>query len=103
MRCATNSRRNNFSHKAGGEPGAPARPPRNWTGERPSLHRLTRAFRVLAIRVISLSRLHSKVFALHLQLDMMIAGGCAVFVGCITHAVLGSQLLDNTGINFAHG
>ena len=57
---------------------------------RPSLHRLTHALRVLAIRVISLSGLHSQIFALHLQLDVMIAGGRAVFVGCITHAVLGS-------------
>jgi hypothetical protein len=52
--------------------------------------RRSHAIGVLPIRVISLSRLHGKVFALHCQLDVMITRGCAVFVGCIAHAVLGS-------------
>src|SRR4029077_1112043 len=33
----------------------------------------------------------------------MIPGGCAVFVGCIAHAVLRSQLLDNAGVDLADG
>src|SRR5208282_3135700 len=33
----------------------------------------------------------------------MKTGGCAVFVGCIAHAVLGSQFLDNAVVDLADG
>src|SRR5271165_3054036 len=33
----------------------------------------------------------------------MIAGGSAVFIGCVAHAVLGSQFLRNAGVNLADG
>src|SRR5208337_517848 len=57
----------------------------------------------LSIRVISVPGLDGQLFALHLQLHVVVAGGRAVFIGCIAHAVLGSQFLNNAGVNLADG
>src|ERR1017187_420039 len=57
----------------------------------------------LAICVVSVSRLHRKVLLLHRHLEVVITAGSAVFVRCITHAVLGSQFLDNAGVDIADG
>src|ERR1019366_5379844 len=57
----------------------------------------------LPIGVVSLSGLNRQVFLLHRQQDVVITGGGAVFIGCITHAVLGAQFLDNAGVDLADG
>src|ERR1035441_2395827 len=61
------------------------------------------AIRKVAVCVISISRLNSQVVALHRQLDVMITGRCAVFIGGKTHVVLDTQFLDNAVVDLASG
>src|ERR1035437_967026 len=57
----------------------------------------------LPVRVVSVSGLHAQVFPFHLQLNVMITSGCAVFIGRVAHVVLGTQFFDNAVVDLAHG
>jgi hypothetical protein len=56
----------------------------------------------LPISVVSIPRLHRQVLVLRRELNVVITGSRTLLIGCVAHAVLGSQFFNDAVVDLAH-